>query len=247
MILSSKKLKSKVFSIITDSHIDRIISIDFPENSLRARKVISRSNANMSGKYPGFKTGRAMHYESANERNAFKLLDASPDVLSYCEQPCSIRYVLDGEVHLHFPDILVNYSTHREIWEVKTDLDSKSLEVARRSELMAKCLPAYGYQYQIVIAEDLKINPRLNNVTYLLKYGRSNVSVVEREQMRQLFKKNDKQEWGYFQFGTPGAIYHKTVCRLILEGLLKVDISQPLESSTLIRYNHQAQALQSWE
>lgn len=247
MSSSSNKLKSKVLSIFPDGDINRIISIDFPKEGLRARKVISRSNANMSGKWPSFKTSRSIHYESANERNAFKLLDASPDVISYSEQPCVIHYIINGEVHIHYPDILVNYNTHREIWEVKTEMDSKSIEVARRTELMAKFLPTYGYFYKIVIAEDLKVNPRLNNVTHLLQYGHKAVSLIEREQIRQLFKKSDVQEWGFFQLGTPGGVFHRVICRLILEGVLKVDINQPLVSSTLISYNHQVQRIKSWQ
>ena len=245
MISTSNISKHKaLLAIHAESQQDRVISIDFPEDGLRARKVISRSNSDMSGKWPSFKMGRAMHYESGNERNAFKLLDASPEVRSYSEQPCVIHYMIDGEVHRHYPDILVNFSTHQELWEVKTDTESKNPEIMRRSELMAKYLPTFGYLYQIAIAEDLKINPRLNNVVFLLKHGRRTVSLVEYEQIRQLFKRNTFLEWGYFQFGAIGAAYLKPICRLILDGLLELDINQPLQMLTEIRYNHKVKGAQ---
>lgn len=180
--MSSNSNKSKCNTILAfnaDSLNDRVISINFPEGSHRARKVVSRSNSDMSGKWPSFKTGRVMHYESGNERNAFKLLDANPYVRSYSEQPCVIHYILDGEVHRHYPDILVNFKAHQELWEVKTDGESKTSEIMRRSELMAKCLPAFGYRYQIAIAENLERNPRLRNVEFLLKHGRRPVSLIE--------------------------------------------------------------------
>lgn len=247
MHLKASQNKHKDNSIFPlNAKRDRVISIEFAEDATRARKVISRSNAHISGKWPSFKNGRAMHYESANERNAFKLLDASPAVISYSEQPCVIKYVIDGVDHLHFPDILVIYPTHRELWEVKTDEDAKKSGVAKRTALIAKELPLLGYQYKMVIAEDLKKNPRLNNVTYLLRYGRSNVSLEEHEQIRLIFKKNNIQTWGNFQFGSAGAIYHKAICRLVLSGFLEIDLDVHLEPSTLIIYKGGLEEVESW-
>ena len=234
---SQNKLKDNPICPLSTRR-DRVISIEFPENGMRARKVISRSNAHISGKWPSFKNGRAMHYESANERNAFKLLDASPEVLSYSEQPCLIRYVIDGMDHLHFPDILVVFPTHCELWEVKTEADAKSLDVAKRTALIAKELPLHGYQYKMVIAEDLKKSPRLDNLTYLLRFGHGSVTLEERELIRQIFKKSNYQTWGDFQIGSTWGTHHKAICRLILEGFVKVDFNMPLEPSTLLTYIH---------
>lgn len=243
---SQNKLKDNPICPL-NTRRDRVVSIEFPQDAARARKVISRSNAHISGKWPSFKNGRAMHYESANERNAFKLLDASPEVISYLEQPCVIKYVIDGVDHLHFPDILVIYPTHRELWEVKTEEDAKNSDVAKRTALIAKELPFLGFQYKMVMAEDLKKNPRLNNVTHLLRYGRACVTMQEREQIRQIFKKNHFQAWGNFQFGSAGAIHRKAICRLILEGFVTVNLNLPLESSTVLTYIDRDPEIKLWQ
>ena len=90
------------------ANLSGIKSILFPEpGQMRSRKVVSRSNARSTGKYPSWKMGRMIHWESINELNAFRLLDCDPNVTSYSEQPCQIAYVLDGVERIHYPDILV--------------------------------------------------------------------------------------------------------------------------------------------
>ena len=70
----------------TSANFSGIRSILFPEPAqIRSRKVVSRSNARSAGKYPNWKTGRMMHWESSNELNAFRLLDCDPSVTSYGE------------------------------------------------------------------------------------------------------------------------------------------------------------------
>lgn len=239
MISLESKFKSKAIpAMIAGSQQDRVISIDFPEDALRARKVISRSNAKATGKWPSWKTGRIMHYDSGHERNAFKLLDACPEVISYSEQPCVVRYMLDGVEHRHYPDILVNFKAQQQLWEVKTEAESNKPETLSRSALMAKCLPAFGYEYHVALAEDLERNPRLSNIEILLRQRRSPVPINEYEQIRQLFKKHENLNWKYFQHGEVGADYLKSICQLILEGTLDMDFNQAIEDATVIQMNN---------
>ena len=87
---------------------DRIVEIEFPKDGrVRSRTVVSRSRARPTGKYPSFKMGRMIQWESNNELNAYRLLDATPEVLAYHEQPLTIRFTLNGEPHIHYPDVLV--------------------------------------------------------------------------------------------------------------------------------------------
>lgn len=238
--------KNAVSAIYARSKRDGIVSITFPKSGPRAREVISRSNTKSTGKWPSCKIGRAPHYESANERNAFKLLDACPDVVIYGEQPCEIHYILDGETHHHFPDILVHFKDRKEIWEVKTKSESLDPDVFRRSALMKKHLPSFGYHYQVVLAEELEINPRLKNVEKLLKDGRQYITVLEYEAVRQLFKDKEYIHYNYFDIGALGAKYRKSVLRLILDGVLVIDINQTLEGKAKIHFNTNANGGKSW-
>jgi hypothetical protein len=215
---------------------DRILAVEFEPEMQRVRKVVSRSNARATGKWPSWKLGRMAYYDSLNEANAFRLLDAWPEVESYAEQPCRIRYALSGENHLHVPDILVAFGGRREFWEVKTAKDAQNPEVVQRTALMVRCLPAFGYQYRLILAEDLAREPRLENMHYLFQQGRLRVSTPEREQLRQLFKGNDGLPWSHFRKGGMYKDYAQAVCRLILEGMIALDIEEAWDDGTVIRW-----------
>ena len=121
----------------------------------RVRTVVTRSRARSTGKYPSWKMGRMVQWESPAELNACRLLDADPAVTAFYEQPLEITYFLDGEVHRHYPDILVLAPNRSELWKIKPESEAARPETVRRTELMRRALPAYGYTYRIVLAEDL--------------------------------------------------------------------------------------------
>jgi hypothetical protein len=220
----------------TRPSLDRILSVEFETGMARTRKVVSRSNTRATGKWPSWKLGRMAYYDSLHEANAFRLLDAWPEVKSYAEQPCRIRYVLQWENHLHVPDILVDFGNRRELWEVKTARDAQDSEVRRRTSLMTQCLPAFGYQYRLITAEDLGRQPRLENMRYLFQHGRNPVPPLEREQLRQRFRESGELSWRHFRMGGIYKDWLRAVCRLILEGVIALDIEQVWDDSTLIRW-----------
>lgn len=137
-----------------------VISLVFPEPGQLARKVISRSKQRPTFKYPSWKMGRMIHAESHNELNAFRLLDANPEVKAFQEQPLTIHYILNGEDHLHYPDILVTVQG-KELWEVKPKKEATSEEIAERTAFLTKHLPDLGYTYRMVLGEDLAREPRM--------------------------------------------------------------------------------------
>lgn len=214
-------------------HTNGINSIFFNDDLSPVRKVISRSNTRATGKWPSWKMGM-VHYESENEKNAFKLLDASPNVVGYYAQPCIIKYQLDGEIHTHYPDILVHYQDRKEIWEVKTLSDSLTSDIHRRSVFMDQHLSGYGYQYRVTIAEVLEKSPRLQNVETIIRHGRQKISFQEREAIRQLFVRQPFISWGAIVRGAIGPIQRRHISRLILEGRLVCDINQLITESTLV-------------
>lgn len=121
------------------------IQIIFPKDGkVRSRKIVKRSNARNTGKYPSWKMRRMMHWESVHEGNAMRILDATPNVTSFTEQPCEIIYPFNGVLHSHYPDLMVIEGKHREFWEVKTESDANSPENAERTEFLIEALPTYG-------------------------------------------------------------------------------------------------------
>lgn len=218
-----------------------VLEVVFPTaNKVRARRVVSRSNCRTTGKHPSWKVGRMVHWESGAERNAFLLLDASPCVRAYCEQPARIRYELRGRSYAHTPDILVESDAGREMWEVKSASDAADPHVRARTRLLEHLLPDHGFAYRLVLAEELAREPRLSNVRLILRHGRARIDEREREEIRQLATALPQICWGAVMNGTLGPRGLAVVCRLILEGFLRVDFDQPISRETRIYPSHRA-------
>lgn len=215
-----------------------IIAIEYPSDSgTRIRRVVTRSRARPTGKYPSWKMGRMIQWESHNELNAYRLLDANPAVRAFAEQPLAVHYYLDGEQHVHYPDTLVELSTSRELWEIKPASEAITPENISRTKLMTEALPHHGFTYRIVLAEDLRREPRLSNALTLLKYGRQPVGALEREQLRLLLEKSEGLRWGNASNGDLGPRGRFILARLVLEGQLNIDFELPLSPLSKITAN----------
>jgi hypothetical protein len=209
------------------------LEIIFPNaGKVRARTVVSRSRSRPTGKYPSWKMGRMLEWESHNELNAFRLLDADPDTGAFQEQPLTIRYTLHDDVHIHFPDVLVDRACRRELWEIKPRAYASDPKFLARTRLLENALPALGYSYRLVLAEDLARQPRLSNVLQLLKYGREDVDQATREHVRQILLSVPSISWASAVNGDLGRLGRAVLCRLVLEGVLSYDAEQPLAPTT---------------
>ena len=169
-----------------------------------------------------------IHWESPHELNAFRLLDANSAVLEFSEQPLIVKYRLDGIEHEHYPDIQVTTKQGKELWEVKTSEDAARPEVARRTALMSVGLPTLGFTYRVVHADDLERQPRLKTVLSVLRLGRADIPLIERERLRVTFERAPILTWGDVKRGALGAKGKHFACRLILEGAIALELSAPI-------------------
>lgn len=212
---------------------DGVLEIATPGGSkLRARRVVTRSRARATGKYPSWKVGRMVQWESPNELNAFRLLDANPHVRAFREQPMWITYRLGGQLFLHIPDALVETEVGREVWEVKPTDKALEPQCSERSRLLTQALPALGYTYRVVLAEELRRQPRLSNILQFLKYGRREMTPVERECLRRVIDSTDLISWGAGTSSVLGTHGRALIARAFLEGALTTEIDQPLTNAT---------------
>jgi hypothetical protein len=212
----------------------RIIGIRFCEpGQVRIRKIVMRSRARATGKFPSQKLLRMMQWESINELNAFRLIECIPAVTQYAEQPCEITYLgADGQEARHYPDLLVTINGAKELWEVKACADAHSDEVRRRTEILMDGLPHLGFQYRIKLAENLAIQPRLDNACLLLKFGRQPITQVERWQFERLLEERPSLIWGEACAGTYGLRGREVLCRLVLDGVMSIEMYQPITDMT---------------
>lgn len=218
-------------------------AIRYPKDGqLRSRKVVSRSKTRSTGKYPAWKIGRMLQWESPHELNAFRLLDANPAVLAFREQPLVVSYVLDGVLHDHYPDIEVHTARGKELWEVKTREDALSPEVTGRTRLLSASLPTLGYTYRVVVAEELAAEPQLSNALLALRHGRAPVGPQERERVRMLLGRHPCLTWGAILDGAFGPNGRAIACRLLLEGVLRIDTGQPIGRDSAVTMSTVAMA-----
>ena len=210
-----------------------IKSIVFPEpGQVRSRKVVARSNARSAGKYPSWKMGRMMHWESTNELNAFRLLDCDPKVISFSEQPCQIVYVMDGLERTHYPDILSWQRLEGSAREVKPRCNAADPDVLARAAFLSHVLPRWGYEYRTVLAEDLARQPRLSNANLLLSLGKRALSDCEWEGVRRTLAEKGSLAWSEACAGNYGLKGREILCGLVLRGILTIDMIAPISLST---------------
>lgn len=214
-----------------------VLEIVFPdEGKVRSRKIVTRSRARPTGKYPSWKMGRMLQWESINELNAYRLLDADPAAIAYHEQPLTIRYTINDEAHVHYPDTLVQWGASRELWEIKPTVQALRPEYQERTKLLEAALPQLGFAYRLVFAEELAKEPRLSNVLSLLKYGRAAVTVADREKLRRVMDVSGGATWGDVMDGVFGKYGRSHICRLALEGQVRINLEETVSRTTKITW-----------
>jgi hypothetical protein len=176
-----------------------------------------------------------LQWESPHELNAFRILDADPVVLFFQEQPVELEFVFGGEIRRHYPDLLVRTGTVREFWEIKADHAAVDDETADRTRLLRAALPRHGYSYRLAFGADLAKGPRLANALTLLRYGREDLTAVERERVRMLFR-NARVTWGDVLRGVLGERGRRQICRLVLEGTVGFNMEHALTDDTPLRW-----------
>ena len=221
--------------LATPSSEDVVVEIMRPaKGRLRSRIVVSRSRARGTGRYPSWKMGRMLQWESPHELNGFRLLDADPTVLAFHEQPFVIRFTHSNETHVHYPDVLVERTGGgREVWEIKAAVEAARPETVARTLLLQSALPHSGFGYRMLIGEELKREPRLTNALTLLKYGRHQIDGADRERFRQILSAVSVIRWASAVNGDLGPQGRAVLCRLTLEGFLVFDFEKKLTGMTV--------------
>ncbi|TXC82450.1 hypothetical protein [Paraburkholderia azotifigens] len=209
------------------------MSITYPKDGdIRIKTIISRSNARPTGKYPSWKMERMMHWSTRHELNAYRLLDVHPAVLSFSEHPLRIAVRWNGTIIEHWPQVLVDLGSWRELWYICTAEQADVPDALALTDLLQTQLPKYGYSYRVVTGEMLARQPRLSVALSLLRYGRRPIALAEREHMRCLLAKTGFILWGATDSGILGRRGRAAISRLALEGILQFDYDAPLGPHT---------------
>lgn len=216
------------------------ISIERAPLGERIRKVVSRSNHRITGKFASRKNNCQVHWESQLERDAFILHEADPSVLAYREQAAKLSFPWEDRLTTHVPDLLVKTSTGLIFREIKSEADAEDPFIRDRAQYLSKALPLYGYQYQLLTEQEIRRRPRLDNAELLVRYSRFPVPQADLESALATVEKHEGQvAWADIEHGCFGDYSIATACQLILAGALHLNLAQTLTPGSTVSRAHQ--------
>lgn len=195
---------------------------------VRARKVISRSRGRVTGKFASMKMRATIYWESQLERDAIVLMEVDPAVLAYYEQPFTLEYRHEGEIHNYTPDLQVEFNDRKQIIEVKPDEEADSPVNKGRFALLAKQFRKHGYVYRVLPEREIRSQPRLDNAKLLLRYRRVAVSDVAREHLRRPLAAHHKLTIKWFTNSPGSGIGFPEIASLICRGYLATEMNVPI-------------------
>lgn len=206
----------------------------------RARRVISPSGGIMRGKFPSRKNGRMVHHEGLLELDAIYLLEASPMVLGYREQPATITYPDGNRVRRYTPDLEVTLGNGERIWiEVKPAVFLQTEEIQHKLACVASHLKRSGQAFVILTDEVLRQEPRQSNVR----------TIYHRALRARLSAGHAKSALIHCAAELPATLARTTQLltpygaepySLLLAGLLRCHLDAPLSSDTQISHTKEA-------
>lgn len=201
-----------------------------------ARKISNTGTRNLIGKFPSFKTGRVIWYESLLERDYMYLLEIDSDVISYREQPGRIYYTLDGRRHHYTPDLLVERKSEKQIVEVKLKKAAEKEKYRRLFCIARDACHREGYVFRVATDETIRLQPRLNGVKLLYKYARTVLLPQHQIGCHEFFTVKQEAPLGEVtQFFASRGIGQQVVYALIFHGVLSVDLMRPLTRDAVVR------------
>ena len=138
-----------------------------------ARKVITRRGRRFGGYFPSRKLGRMVAWESLTERDVILLLEFSPGVLSYQEQPALVQYHDGQDMRAYYPDFEVVFLDGEAIHiEVKTAQDLAKPVMQDKYRTIAADYIRRQQGFRIVSDHDLRIGSLLRNLQLLASVQR---------------------------------------------------------------------------
>jgi hypothetical protein len=198
----------------------------------RARQVISPSGGIMRGKFPSRKNGRMVHHEGLLELDAIYLLEASPLVAGYREQPTTITYPDGDRVRRYTPDLEVTLTSGELVWiEVKPAIFLQKEDVQHKLACVASHLNRSGRAFVILTDEVLRQEPRQANVR----------TICHRAMRVRHSAGHARSALNRCAEELPATLAHTTQLladhgaepySLLMAGLLRCSLNEPLSSDT---------------
>lgn len=193
---------------------------------------MSRSARTFRVKFPSHKNQRLIHCESLLEKDAVTHFELSPLVLSYREQPRRIYYQDGNQTRFYTPDfelVLPDYS--RTLIETKLSKELECADLQNKLACIKKTLSSSDEQLVVLTEQDLRQEPRLNNLNVLSKAPPLN-SFTPRQikQAIELFETHSLENF----IQAKSLLGMELTFTLLAQGILRFQLNQLLTDTTFI-------------
>lgn len=232
--VSSRRLGQQISTAVTLCRRVDAFRIDAPpEGEVRVRNLIHRGAVRPVFKVPSIKMQRVIQCESLLEVDLVHLLDASPFVASFGEQPATFRFFIDGERRWHVPDFRVEQSGRRIYVEVKFKRDVDDYVLARTA-LIQQQIDQEGSAYLLLTEADIRRPYWLANTRQVLRracHGITDTQLLGSFERLRRSRSTTFRDWLWDQSQASEAI---ALAHLLVQGSAYVDMSRPLTLETQV-------------
>ena len=216
----------------TNSRLPGELHIEYPPTGqLRVRRLVHRGAQRPVFKVPSVTLARFVQCESLLEVDMAMLLDASPHVTSYGEQPVTLRYTIDGEETWHVPDFVAICAGKRIFIEVKYVRDIDAV-VRMRTQVLQEQLARTGDLYLLLTEEEIRKPHFVRNARQVLRRACHGITDLDRIASFERLRRERSTTLGEWCWDISGAKEAIAMAHLLLRGQALVDMTQPLGRAT---------------
>jgi hypothetical protein len=205
-----------------------------------ARKVVTRSGRGTRGYFPSVKMGRMIEWESLLERDAILLMEFSPGVVAYREQPERIQYYdhITLSLREYFPDFEITLSGNSYIhFEVKPEVKLATRKVADKLRNVAAHYCRCDREFRVLTDKVIRRQPLLTNLNRLFYLKRPKVDLAPAHQkFGKILAGQASLPFEYVEAKIGG----DDLLRLVAFGLVVCDLNLPLAGNNSVRFAEEA-------
>lgn len=222
-LLRRNLLSRALHNLQNCSNSSQSMCIELPAlDGVRMRNLVHRGAQRPVSKSTSVKLDRVVQCESVLEHEAFLLLEVSPFVQAFAEQPVRIRYRQGYEWRSHIPDFAMLIGGRITFIELKfyNDVDS---EVSDRTRFMESMFKKFGVGYCLVTEKELRKGFHVQNAICVLRRARHSISEVQHLASLEKLRSVDQLPLSAFGWSLPGSKDAIGVAKLIMSGHAAID------------------------